>query len=295
MRILVLGGTRFFGKQLVKELIKDEHDITVATRGIASDDFGDAIKRLKLDRQDATSIKEVLSDKVYDVVYDNICYAPDDVSILLDCIKDNSRKYIVTSSLAVYDRGYDLKENAFDPYHYNIVCGTREAFTYAEGKRQVEAVCFQKYKDIKVTAVRFPVVIGKNDYTNRLRFYIDHIQEGKKFNCPGKDEKMSFITEEEAGKCLALLAQADYDGPINGNSHGTISVQEIIEIIEEATGRQALIDKGSEIVGPYSHFGGVTINNQQICNLGMRFEDVKKHLKNIIQQEVSILVSDKEV
>jgi nucleoside-diphosphate-sugar epimerase len=33
MNILILGGTRFWGKELVKNLINNGHSITIATRG----------------------------------------------------------------------------------------------------------------------------------------------------------------------------------------------------------------------------------------------------------------------
>lgn len=33
-KVLVLGGTRFFGKHLVETLLQDGHDVTIATRGI---------------------------------------------------------------------------------------------------------------------------------------------------------------------------------------------------------------------------------------------------------------------
>lgn len=44
MKILVLGGTRFFGRRLVHMLIEDGHDVTIATRGLAQDDFGSSVK-----------------------------------------------------------------------------------------------------------------------------------------------------------------------------------------------------------------------------------------------------------
>ncbi|MFE7913827.1 NAD-dependent epimerase/dehydratase family protein, partial [Bacillus mobilis] len=47
--VLVLGGTRFFGKNLVEALLQDEHDVTIATRGITEDPFGSAVKRLIVD------------------------------------------------------------------------------------------------------------------------------------------------------------------------------------------------------------------------------------------------------
>ncbi len=46
MKILVLGGTRFFGIHMVKDLISKGHDVTIATRGKTKDEFGDAVSRL---------------------------------------------------------------------------------------------------------------------------------------------------------------------------------------------------------------------------------------------------------
>ncbi len=57
MDILVLGGTRFFGIPMVNELISKGHDITIATRQNARDDFGDKVKRIKVERTDAESMK----------------------------------------------------------------------------------------------------------------------------------------------------------------------------------------------------------------------------------------------
>jgi nucleoside-diphosphate-sugar epimerase len=54
-KILVLGGTRFFEKKLVEQLIREEDDVTIVTRGQASDPFGDTVKRLKADRSYGSS------------------------------------------------------------------------------------------------------------------------------------------------------------------------------------------------------------------------------------------------
>ncbi len=44
-KVLVLGGTRFFGKHLVEALLQDGHDVTIATRGITEDSFGSRVKK----------------------------------------------------------------------------------------------------------------------------------------------------------------------------------------------------------------------------------------------------------
>lgn len=63
MKILVIGGTRFFGIHMVKELLAKGHEVTIATRGQSSDAYGDRVKRLVLDRTDEESMRKAFSRK----------------------------------------------------------------------------------------------------------------------------------------------------------------------------------------------------------------------------------------
>ena len=56
MKILVLGGTRFFGIHMVNDLIEKGHDVTIATRGNTPDDFGDSVSRIRFERTDGELI-----------------------------------------------------------------------------------------------------------------------------------------------------------------------------------------------------------------------------------------------
>ncbi len=49
MKILVLGGTRLVGKLLVKKLIDAGHNVTIVTRGLTKDNFGNRVNRIILD------------------------------------------------------------------------------------------------------------------------------------------------------------------------------------------------------------------------------------------------------
>ena len=60
MKILVLGGTRFFGIHMVRALLEKGQDVTIATRGLTPDDFGDKVKRIIFQRTDEQSEKEAL-------------------------------------------------------------------------------------------------------------------------------------------------------------------------------------------------------------------------------------------
>lgn len=171
-KVLVLGGTRFFGKHLVEYLLQAGHDVTIATRGVTEDSFGNAVKRIIVDREDGKLLEERLEGKSYDIVYDNLCYSSNAAKMVCEVLKGKTKKYIMTSSMAVYEPALSLLEEDFNPYEYVITYGDRNDFNYSEGKRLAEAVLFQ-YATFPVVAVRFPVVIGENDYTKRLQFYVE--------------------------------------------------------------------------------------------------------------------------
>ena len=71
MKVLVIGGTLFIGKLLVEELLKEGHDVAVLHRK-PKHDFGRRVENLMADRNDGAAMKEVLSGRRFEVVYDNV-------------------------------------------------------------------------------------------------------------------------------------------------------------------------------------------------------------------------------
>ena len=80
VKILVLGGTRFFGVPMVKRLAQC-HEVTIATRGITADSFGNSVSRIILERSDESSIREALKGAEFDVIIDKTAYSSNDVKL----------------------------------------------------------------------------------------------------------------------------------------------------------------------------------------------------------------------
>jgi len=104
-KVLVLGGTRFFGKKLVNLLIQEGSDVTVATRGHTEDSFGDQVTRIHLDRTVPEQLRQAVGDTEWDVVYDNIGYHPQDAFHACEIFAGKVKRYIFTSTLSVYPFG----------------------------------------------------------------------------------------------------------------------------------------------------------------------------------------------
>ncbi|TPV38806.1 NAD-dependent epimerase/dehydratase family protein [Bacillus dicomae] len=280
-KVLVLGGTRFFGKHLVEALLQEGYDVTIATRGITEDPFGSAVKRLTVDREDEQQLANCLEGKSYDIVYDNLCYSSNAAKIVCEVLKGKTKKYIMTSSMAIYEPALNLLEEDFNPYGYAIAYGDRNDFNYGEGKRVAEAVVFQQ-ATFPVVAVRFPVVIGENDYTKRLQFYVEHIVKQESIAVDHLDGKLSFIHEEEAGQFLAWCGMKDIEGPINACSNGVVSTREIIHFIEENTGIKALVQKVGDNGAPYNELINCTLHNGKANELGFPFRELKIEIEKVL-------------
>ncbi|MBP5745870.1 MAG: NAD-dependent epimerase/dehydratase family protein [Lachnospiraceae bacterium] len=251
MNILVIGGTRFFGIPMVKALIKKSHDITIATRGNLQLDFYDNTSHVTLDRTDETSIKNAIGGQHFDVIIDKIAYSSNDVKNLLEHVTCD--KYIQMSTCSVYPKCHEnITEDEFDTPSYPLRWIDRIS-DYQETKRQAERAVLEYLDSDRYSFVRYPVVMGENDYTGRLRFYVDHIKEQKPMFIDDIDRHLSFINEDEAGLFIAHLVDHFISGPVNGCSRGSVTISDIISYIEKKSGRKALLSDDGESA-PYNGY-----------------------------------------
>lgn len=278
MNILVLGGTRYFGKILVEKLLAKDNKVTIATRGYTKDNFGNKVERIVLDRTKEESLKDALGNKKFDLVYDNINYSSKDTKRLLDII--NPKKYILVSSAAIYEFGENLKEESFDPYKDEIILGERKEFSYKEGKRQAERMLCQNY-DLNYIIVRFPVVVGKNDYTRRLYSYVNNIIKEEPMYINNLKAKLSFISEESAGEFLAFLSNSTFKGIINAADLGYITIEEILEYIEEKTNKQ-WNRESLGLSGAYNDIEDCVLNISRAIDTGYNFKNIRKYMFDLI-------------
>lgn len=292
MNILVLGGTRFFGKKLVELCIENGHDVTILTRGQSGNPFGTAVKQLIVDRDDHDALENALAHTTWDIVYDNICYSPNEAHTICELLKGKTKKLVFTSTLSTYEvDGKMKKEEDFDPYHYQILMGDREEFSYGEGKRQAEAVLF-KEASFPVVAVRFPIVMGEHDYTRRLHFHVERILHDQPISLPNIDAQMSYITDEEAAEFLFFVGVTPIEGPYNATASGAISLKELLALIEEESGKRAkisLVGGDEESQSPYGVPADWYMTNAKAEKAGFTFSQLRDWLPNLVKTLVKQL------
>jgi nucleoside-diphosphate-sugar epimerase len=144
MRILVIGGNRFFGKKLVANLLKADHAVTLLNRQSHDDGFGSQITRIKCDRYNTNELQMKAGHQSWDLIYDQVCYEASEARGACEIFTNRAERYIFTSSQSVYDNGANLKEADFDPKTYEFSTDVKSQSDYRTAKRQCESVFFHQ-------------------------------------------------------------------------------------------------------------------------------------------------------
>lgn len=285
MHILVMGGTRFFGVHMVNAFLEQGHRVTICTRGMATDTFGNKVQRLTANRENLPSLQKALSGKYFDVVCDNIAYSSNSVKYLLDTVQTG--RYIQTSTMSVYtDFHIGMSEDGFDPVRYPLTWCSREDFTYDEVKRQAECALYQSYPALSSVAVRFPYVIGVDDYTQRLLFYVEHVIKQKPMHIDNPDSAIAFVRSDEAGKFLVWLAGQSFTGPINGASRGSITIKDILHYVELKSSKKAILSNSGE-PAPYNGTPSYTIDTAKAESVGFQFSTLSSWIHELLDELIA--------
>ena len=168
MKILVIGGSYFYGRVFVMQAVK-EHDITVLNRGTYSmENLG--VKQIKGDRRREDLWKSITED--YDIIVDFCAYNSGDIAKVLNHIKGNIKQYILISTVDVYKRGIKGLKTEDTPFEQREF--EEEVGKYITGKvaleKEIVTECIQK--GIEYTILRPAILYGPYNYAPRESVYI---------------------------------------------------------------------------------------------------------------------------
>ena len=246
MKILVMGGTGFIGRVLVNYLLNHGHEVVVGSSGRTVVNFKGNVKFVQFDRFNPVSIKEKISAFDYfDVVYDQLAFRVKDVKDLIRILSGRAGSYIITSSAAVYshDEGV-IQEDQFDPFKFEVDEKLSES-SYSDGKRNVEAYIYQN-ADFRVSAARFPSIMGNGDSTLRFQDHLRRIEEGKCFWIPEKNGRRNYAWVDDAGRFLAWLGINGKKGSYNGASEEVFDIKSFLGLMGQAMGNRICFDSHSQ-------------------------------------------------
>ncbi|MET7693498.1 NAD-dependent epimerase/dehydratase family protein [Streptomyces sp. NPDC005483] len=291
--VLVIGGSRYFGKRLIARLLAAGDRVTVLNRGSSPPPPGAV--HLVADRDDESSLRGVLGSRGFDVVVDQVCYTPRQAAIARRVLAGRTRRYVMTSTVEVYEYEDSIalvREDAVDPTTVPVDFGLPwddPAFLdshYGEGKRQAESV-FSTESAFPFTAVRVAHVLGgDDDFTGRLVHYADRISTGEPIAVPVDNRPATYIHVEEIADFLAWTVGQDFTGPVNAASRGLLGTEELCRAVAAHLPGGKAVFRPAELgeVSPFSFARSYGMDNARATRLGFTFGDVRHWLPRAVTE-----------
>lgn len=218
LKVLVIGGTRYLGLDFLNLINQRNFELFVASRKeIAAENF------ICIDRKNQSDLDELFLNNDFDVVIDFICYSGSDSEKLYNSIilQKKRPKLILISTVYVYGTPLDIEldsyfdENSFNANLHSESLLDRPLVSYSEGKRDMESFFAKKYEKEKLVILRFPIILGANDYTLRTQFYWNLIKNKTKINPNKINNKANYIFTIEAAQSIFNFVNNDDFGTYN--------------------------------------------------------------------------------
>ena len=207
MKVLVMGGTRFNGLALVRELVRHGHDVTIFNRGRTEAALPRGVRRLYGDRTDHDGMREVFAGEEFDCIQDISAYTPADVESMVDIFRGRTGHYVFASSTVIYAATKVLPIREDSP-----VDGTDRQSRYGLDKLACEALLLREHRanGFPATIVPFSMVFGPhNIIPAREQRMFSRLLLGRPVMIPGDGTTLSQIghVDDEAAALRMLMQQ----------------------------------------------------------------------------------------
>ena len=265
-RVLVIGGTLFIGRALVRRLLARGDEITILHRGQGTP-FGGSVAEIHCDRNDTSGIRQKLSGERFDFVYDNVydwergTTAEQVLASAEACAKGLSR-YVYMSSVAAYGEGLDCDEDS-------SLAAPDHPEPYVRNKAESERALLGLHRGSGFPAVtlRPPFIYGPENPFYREAFFWDRLLAGRPIIVPGDGSRLMQFVHVDDLACAAILAAESDEAP--GRSYNVahdhaVTQEEVVRAMAEAAGcaaelvrvdREKIEARTGGVFGPPYYFG----------------------------------------
>jgi nucleoside-diphosphate-sugar epimerase len=204
MDVLVIGGSRFMGRQLAHRLLARGDRVTLLNRGTLDDGLGDRVVRIVAHR---TVSLDAVCDRSFDAVVDFAAYTGEDARRAIASLRTGHYVGISTGQVYLVRDGisYPASEDDYDgpviarPDHPRGGAN----WDYGMGKRDFEDALSAR-PDFSSTRVRIPVVHGPGDPERRIERLVARLVDGEPVLVPRHDAVLRHV---HAGEVAAILAR----------------------------------------------------------------------------------------
>jgi nucleoside-diphosphate-sugar epimerase len=271
-RALVIGGTLFIGRALVEQLLERGDDVVIMHRGTGTP-FGSRVGEIQCDRNDVAAVRAALQNERFDVVFDNVYdwqrgTAADHVSAAATAVADGLRRYVFTSSIAVFPPGGPYGED--DALVPSNVANVPSDFgnIYATQKADSERALFELHRrtGLPASTVRPAFIYGPHNPFEREAFFWDRLRAGRPIIVPEDGSRtMQWVHVRDVARSAMRAATEDIAiGRAYNLANPPITQLEFVRLLATIAGVQAhvvLVPRdtiqrfGGNVLSPPLYFG----------------------------------------
>lgn len=237
-KILVLGGTKFIGKNLVEKLQKlPQYHLHLFNRGITNPKIFKNLKHFFGDRNKPNEIQEI-TNQDWDVIIDLSCYFPESLRNLLSKIKGKVGLYIFVSSIAAYDVEKNRILNEIISEDFPLKNCTKEqevddSFnSYGNRKAACEKILLAEGW-LKKIILSPCITYGQYNHYQRIYYWLNKIRTQKSIILPddGKDiATYTFVDDLVHVITKCLLTDID-SNKFNVSTHQPMNLKQIVQVM----------------------------------------------------------------
>ncbi|WP_066062655.1 NAD-dependent epimerase/dehydratase family protein [Neobacillus soli] len=316
MKILVLGGSRFLGRTFVEEALTRNHEVTIFNRGIQNN----GIKDVEILAGNRFGNLKALQNRYWDAVLDTSGFIPYTVQNSTDLLKDRVNHYTFISSISVYKdwvlenlaEDYPVLEMSLDEANQlsNDANGPIYDY-YGHFKALCERIA-EKNMPGHVLNVRAGQLIGPNDYTDRIPYWVHRIAKGGKVLVPGNpNRRVQVIDNKDLANWMLRMMETQATGTFNATGPDySLTMKELLAACIKVTGSNAELVWADETflldqkVTPWTEMplwvpettplspelkepwrGAFSINIDKAVNSGLTFRPLEESLAEIYEWE----------
>ena len=241
-RMLVLGGTRFLGPEIVRPALDAGWEVTLFNRGQSNPElFADL--ELRVGDRDAHDL-ESLREGEWDLVVDTSGYAPEHVRESAELLRDRVGLYLFVSTISVYaDQGVPVVEETaplatVDDETLASIESMRDAFAHYGAMKAYCELAAEAAMPGRVANVRPGLIVGPGDRSDRFTYWPVRTARGGEVLAPGTPEReVQFIDVRDLGAWCFELGSRQRAGVYNAIGFDErLSIGGLLDACDRVTG-----------------------------------------------------------
>ena len=265
-RVLVIGGTLFIGRELVRRLLDRGDDVTILHRG-SRNPFAGLTREIRCDRNDTDALAGALRGAGFEYVFDNVYdwqrgTTGEQVRAAAEACDPTLKRYVFVSSCAAYGDGLDRSEDSplAGPEHPDAYCRNKAASERA-------LLALHEERGVPTATLRPPFIYGRHNPFYREAFFWDRLVAARPILVPDDGSRlMQFVAVTDLAEAALRAAEAPGAAGCAYNIAHPEAVRqdELVRLLGDAAGikpdlryvsRETVHKLGGQVFRPPFYFG----------------------------------------